>query len=73
MQANLNIADASKPLPIKGVVMRTAKRLIKWRGSGALGHANHKAELMQERDDEEDVVFWKRIAKQVEILLNSKE
>ena len=53
--------------------MRTAKRLIKWRGSDALEHANHKAELMQERDDEENVVFWKRIAKQIEILLYSKE
>ncbi len=73
MQANPNIADASKPLPIKGEVMRTAKRLIKWRGADALEHANHKAKLMQERDDQEDVVFWKRIAKQIEILLNSKQ
>ncbi len=54
--------------------MRTAQRLIKTRGPDALAYANRKAEVMKERDfEEEDIAFWQKISKQVELLLDSDD
>ena len=52
--------------------MRTALVLIKYKGPDALTYANRKAEVMQGREGgEEDIDFWKKISKQIEILLYS--
>ena len=52
----------------KGEIMRNARRLLKYRREGALGHANRMAEKMKEKGDEKNHVFWERIAAQIELL-----
>ena len=53
----------------KGEIMRHAMRLVKSKGDGAVDHANKMAERMQETGDEDDQVFWNKIAAQVELLV----
>lgn len=54
--------------------MRTALVLIKCKGPEALDYSNRKAEVIQERGgDEEDIVFWQKISKQIELILYSDE
>ena len=48
--------------------MRNARRLLKYRREGALGHANRMAERMKENGDEKNQTFWERIAAQIELL-----
>ena len=52
-----------------GEVMRTAIRLIKTRGKGALDFAAKKAEWLTDNGDEEDEIYWRNITRQIEILL----
>ena len=52
----------------KGEIMRNAQRLLKSKGNGAVGYAENMAERMRETGEEEDQVFWERIAAQVELL-----
>ena len=49
----------------KGEIMRHAVRLVKSKGGGAVDHANKMAERMQETGDEDEQVFWNKIAAQV--------
>jgi len=66
--------QASNASSIKGEVMRTAQRLIKTKGPDALAYANRKAEVMKERDfEKEDIAFWQKISKQIELLLFSDD
>ncbi|NQU60768.1 MAG: hypothetical protein HQ512_06530 [Rhodospirillales bacterium] len=53
----------------KGEVMRTALRLIKTKGPNALDYANHKVEVILNSGDEDDKAYWKKISKQIELLL----
>ena len=53
----------------KGEVMRNAQRLVKAKGDKALDYAEKMAKRMQETGEEEDQVFWNRIASQVDLLL----
>ena len=73
MQAKTNNTDASESSSVKGEILRTAMVLVKSKGSKALDYAKRKAEVMKDGDDEEDIVYWQRISKQVEILLYSNE
>jgi len=52
----------------KGEIMRNARRLIKAKGNGALGYAEKMAKRMRETGEEDDQVFWERIAAQVKLL-----
>ena len=47
-------------------IQRAAARLIKVRHSRALSYANEQIEVMNENGDEEDQVFWEKIAAEVE-------
>jgi len=49
--------------------MRTALRLIKTKGPNALDYANHKVEVILNSGDEDDKAYWKKISKQIELLL----
>ncbi len=51
---------------LKREIQRAAARLIKVRHGKALSYANEKIEAMGERGDEEDQVFWEKIAAEVE-------
>ena len=53
----------------KGEVMRNAQRLVKTKGDKALVYAEKMAKRMQDTGEEEDQVFWNRIASQVDLLL----
>ena len=53
----------------KGEIMRNAQRLLKAKGNGAVGYAEKMAERMQETGEENDQVFWEKIAAQVELLV----
>ena len=52
-------------------IQRAAARLIKVRRGRALNHANEQVKLMEESGDEEDQVFWEKIAAEVEKQLKS--
>ena len=54
----------------KGEIMRNAQRLVMARGGGAFRYAEKMAERMQETGDEDEQVFWKRIAAQIELLVH---
>ncbi len=47
-------------------IQRAAARLIKVRRGKALSHANAQIEVMNDNGDEEDQVFWEKIAAEVE-------
>ena len=49
--------------------MRRALMLMKSKGQGALEHANMMAESMQETGDKDDQVYWRKIATQIELLI----
>ena len=51
---------------LKREIQRAAARLIKVRHGKALSYANAKIEAMNENGDEEDQVFWEKIAAEVE-------
>jgi len=53
----------------KGEIIRNARRLLKSKGDGALNYAKKMAERMQESGEDEDQVFWEKIAKQIDLLL----
>ena len=61
-----------KKSSMRGEVMRNAQRLIQTRGSGAFDYACNIADRMQELDEEKNQAFWKKIARQVELLLHSE-
>ncbi len=52
-----------------GEIMKRAQMLLKTKGQGALEHANGVFEDMQKTGAEEDRIYWHRIVKQVEILV----
>ena len=58
---------------MKGEVLRNAVRLVKARGDGALQYAISQAERMQDDGEEEDQIYWKRISRQIEILLHEDD
>ncbi len=47
-------------------IQRVAARLIKVRHDKALSYANEQIEMMSENGDEEDQVFWEKIAVEIE-------
>lgn len=47
-------------------IQRAAARLIKVRDGKALSYANAQIEVMSETGDEEDQVFWEKIAAEIE-------
>lgn len=49
--------------------MRNAQLLVSSKGAGALNHAEKMVERMNEIGNEEDQVFWEKIAAQVELLV----
>ena len=51
---------------LKREIQRAAARLIKERSGKALSFANAKIEMMSENGDEEDQVFWEKIAAEVD-------
>ena len=51
---------------LKREIQRAAARLIKVRHRRALSYANEQIEVMNENGDEEDQVFWEKIAAEVE-------
>ena len=51
---------------LKREIQRAAARLIKVRDGMALSYANAKIEVMSENGEEEDRVFWEKIAAEVE-------
>ena len=51
---------------LKREIQRAAARLIKVRHLRALSYANGQIEVMNENGDEEDPVFWEKIAAEVE-------
>lgn len=55
--------------PRSNEIMRTALRLIKYKGPEALEYANHKVEVVLDSGDEEDQAYWKKISQQIELLL----
>ena len=55
---------------MRGEIMRNAQRLVMSRGDGALEYASKVAERMQDIGDDEDQVFWEKIAAQVELLVH---
>jgi len=74
VQTRTKSVQALSTSSLKGEVMRTAQRLIKTRGPDALAYANRKAEVMKEREfEKEDIAFWQKISKQVELLLDSDD
>ncbi len=50
----------------KGEILRHAMMLVNSMGGGAVDHANKMVKRMQEKGDEDDQVFWNKIAQQVE-------
>ena len=54
-----------------GEIMRNAQRLVNSRGDGAHEYACNMAIRMDEIGEETDQAFWKKISKQVELLLYS--
>ncbi len=53
----------------KGEILRHAMLLVTSMGGGAVDHANKMVKKMQKTGDEEDQVFWSKIAQQVELLV----
>ncbi len=53
-------------LLLRREIQRAAARLIKVHSLKALDHANQQVKEMQENGDEEDQVFWEKIAAEVE-------
>ena len=53
---------------ISGEIMRNALRLVKSKGDDALDYTNKMAERMEETGEEDELVFWEKISRQVEIL-----
>ncbi len=53
----------------KGEILRHAMLLVTSMGAGAVDHANKMVKRMQKTGDEEDQVFWNKIAQQVELLV----
>ena len=53
----------------KGEIMCNARRLILAKGDRALAYAEKMAERKQELGEDEDEVFWGKIAKQIDLLL----
>ncbi len=51
---------------LKREIQRAAARLIKVRDGRALSYANAQIEVMSEHGEEEDQVFWEKIAAEVE-------
>ena len=51
---------------LKREIQRAAARLIKVRHGRALSYANGQIEVMSENGEEEDRVFWEKIAAEVE-------
>ena len=51
---------------LKREIQRAAARLIKVRSKRALSYANAQIEVMSETGDEEDQVYWEKIAAEVE-------
>lgn len=54
---------------ISGEIMRNALRLVKSKGDDALDYTNKMVERMEETGEEDELVFWEKISRQVEILL----
>ncbi len=53
----------------RGEIMRRAQLLIKGKGDAALDYSNKMAARKEELGEEEDLAYWEKIAKQVELLL----
>ena len=54
---------------LAGEIMKRAQMILKTKGQDALKHANQVFDSMQKSGDEENRVYWHRIVKQVELLV----
>ena len=53
-------------------VVRNAIRLVTYRGQKALDYTEMMVDRMQEEGDEYEYIFWNKVSRQVELLLNEK-
>ena len=56
----------------RGEIMRRADLLFKSRGQGALDYANMMEESMQKTGAKDDQVYWLKIARQIELLIEER-
>ena len=54
---------------LAGEIMKRAQIILNTKGQGALEHAKNVFEGVQKKGDEEDRVYWHKIVKQVELLV----
>ena len=57
----------------KGEILRNARRLVQTNGDSALGYAEKMAKKMRETGEENNQVFWERIASQVNLLIYQED
>lgn len=55
--------------PLDGEVMRRAQMIMKTKGKGALEHAEKITERLEKTGDHDDLIYWRRIAMQIEMLI----
>ena len=63
------MTNLGQGLLTRGEIMKRAQLLIKGKGDAALDYSNKMAARMEETGDQDDIVYWEKIAKQVELLL----
>ena len=63
------MTNSGQGLLTRGEIMKRAQLLIKGKGEAALDYANKMTARMEETGDEDDIVYWEKIAKQVDLLL----
>ena len=63
------MAHPAQEISLRGEIMRRAQLLVKSKGEAALDYTNKMAERKEELGEEDDLVYWEKIAKQVELLL----
>ena len=54
-------------------IMQKAMMLVKSRGKGALEYANQMLKRTQKTYDKEEQVYWKKIVKQIELLIEGND
>ena len=57
----------------KGEILRNARRPVQTKGDSALGYAEKMAKRMRETGEEDNQVFWERIASQVDLLIYQED
>ena len=63
------MTNLGQGLLTRSEIMKRAQLLIKGKGESALDYSNKMAARMEETGDQDDILYWEKIAKQVELLL----